>query len=179
MSADPTSPDAGPAAPARAVVLAGAVVGGGADGFGRGVRGDAGMITDAATDSVVTVARYASGAVERSSASPRSANTLHALPTAPDDRFSVRAMSRGVKCLLASSARTLATIARSSPLRNRDADAPAGVLGTVPAGAGTDGVGVVIGNRPVDRGRRRQSPRSPGTAPVSAVRATPRRTRAR
>src|SRR5262245_38328704 len=99
----------------------------------------------AAAGAVVAVAREASGVVEATSASPRSANTLQALPTAPEDRLSVCAMARGVRAVHALSARTFATIARSSPLRNRGTPPPA-VAVVVPgaAGAVVGVVGVVI-----------------------------------
>jgi hypothetical protein len=60
----------------------------------------------------------------------------------------VRAMAPGVRAVPALSARTFATIARSSPLRNRDTDPPGELAGAV--GAAGVGVGVVIAGDPFD-----------------------------
>jgi hypothetical protein len=92
-------------------------------------------MADAATEAVVAVAPYVNGEVATTCASRCSASVLQALPTAPDDRPRTCAMARGVMAVPVLSCRTLATIARSSPLRNRDAGPPAGTAGTV-AGAG-------------------------------------------
>ncbi|WP_309114711.1 hypothetical protein [Saccharothrix sp.] len=110
------------------------------DAFERRFRGGGGvpaMIATAATVDVVAVARYANGEPDTTSASRREANTRQALPTAPEDRLSVRAIARGVSVDPAgASASTRATIARSCPLRSRADDVDAG--GGVGGGVGAD-----------------------------------------
>ena len=150
-----TGPDtvarAGPVVPAAgaADVAAGSVVAAGVfvalrccDG-----HGGAGVAVGAATTAAVAVARYRSGALDVIDACPWRARAFRAFPTAPEDRFSACAISRGVRSRPKLSARTLATIARSSPLRNRDTDALA--AGAVGAAVGEvavvgGGVGEVI-----------------------------------
>lgn len=107
----------------------------GADGAGVVVVARGATVAVFAASEVVSVARYVSGLVPTFSASPRASNVASALPTAPDECPSVRAITPGVTAAVGSLASCSATLRRSSPLRNR-------VL--APPGVAVDGAGVPV-----------------------------------